>query len=711
MKPLLGLNSLLMTTAAVVMIAQPALSAPSEVTDVAIQATGSGISLQLKTDVGDRPQIFSAPRGKNWVTDVINTRLKLRSGSQFRQDNPAPGIASVQVVPLDANSIRIIVTGTDRLPSGQLVQRGATGLAFSVNADPGVALEPSTPARPAGPGATQQGASVGSATSAGSGGSPVAQTGQPPKGDVMVPNPPVTIDGESAVPQKFQPVPPFLPKAVAPPVGDIAISDLTYQPVTVDLGTSVRIPRLVLRDAPAREVLSLLARAAGLNLAFSPAAGEGAPAAGAAGAGAEGPKISLDVENEAVQDVFNSVLRLSGLEANRLNRTVFVSTKLPNDVRDVIVRTYRLNQVSADQASGFLVGMGAERVVTETKSVTTVNAIPVQGVTNAPPITQTSTSQQTTVTPLRVDLKDSTPVLRGLQVLVDTRLNSVTLVGPRNLVSLASSKMVELDLRKRQVAVNVRVLDVNLNNQTTLGSSVSSGTTKLNVGSNNGIASFIFNNATGSGGINVLKDLLLSLTAQVQTGNAKILTDPTVVVQEGQTAGVELTEEVVTNFKTTRETTNGVVTTTLEVEKEKAGLVLGLQIERIDDNGFVSLSVSPSLKRPLREVTIAGFANAITLLAERKLTSGTVRLRDGQSLVLSGIVQDTDRSTISKVPILGDLPLLGALFRSTNRSTERRELVVLVTPQILDDSDSSTFGYAYVPRADAAPTAPAVRPR
>jgi len=55
---------------------------------------------------------------------------------------------------------------------------------------------------------------------------------------------------------------------------------------------------------------------------------------------------------------------------------------------------------------------------------------------------------------------------------------------------------------------------------------------------------------------------------------------------------------------------------------------------------------------------------------------------------------------VTKVPILGDIPLLGALFRRTNRQNERREVIVLVTPRILDDSDRSTFGYTYTPGAD-----------
>jgi type IV pilus assembly protein PilQ len=89
------------------------------------------------------------------------------------------------------------------------------------------------------------------------------------------------------------------------------------------------------------------------------------------------------------------------------------------------------------------------------------------------------------------------------------------------------------------------------------------------------------------------------------------------------------------------------------------------------------------------------------LVQERRLQSGQIRLRDGQTLILSGIIQETDQTTVSKVPILGDIPLLGALFRSTSRQNGRQEVIVLLTPQIIEDSMGSSFGYNYTPGPEA----------
>jgi type IV pilus assembly protein PilQ len=191
--------------------------------------------------------------------------------------------------------------------------------------------------------------------------------------------------------------------------------------------------------------------------------------------------------------------------------------------------------------------------------------------------------------------------------------------------------------------------------------------------------------------------LLSALQAQVTSGNAKILTDPTLVVQEGQTATVNLTQEVFGGFRLQTQTdpTTNLTTQVQEPIIKRAGLILPINVQKIDDNGFITLTVNPVVS------AIGGSQSTpqgqITLVQERQLQSGQIRLRDGQTLILSGIIQESDRTEVRKVPILGDIPILGALFRSTSRINQRQEVIVLLTPQIIDDSQGSSFGYSYTP--------------
>jgi type IV pilus assembly protein PilQ len=687
-------GSILTSGAWMLLATQPAFAQATQVTNVRLNPSGQGVDVILETRDGDRPQIFTVSQGNTLVADVVNTQLALADGNGFLQNSPAPGISSVVVSQLDANSVRVTVTGDTEAPTGQISQ-GNEGVVLSVSPSGGAIAQQPVPA----PEATDRSDSDSETVAQRQ---PVAQTPD----DVLVPDPQIEIDGvpiPAPTQQNF--APPLLPRAVAPPVGDIAVSLVDTSPPTIDLGTGELVPRLVLRDAPVRDVLSLLARAAGLNVAYigqDPSLGEDAAVAAPDGATSE-IRVSLDIENEPVQDVFNYVLRISGLDANRTGRTIFVGPRLPNEARQLVTRNLRLNQVPVGTALNFLVGLGAETAVSRQRQVTFVSAVPVEtaaegGATVTEQSAQTFTEER--IETQRVDFQDSTPLLRGLQVIGDERTNSVTLVGAPNQVEIATAQLSQLDIRRRQVAINVRIVDVDLLAIDRASTSFSFGIndTFISSGADGLAVGFLDPGATG----NLDRNFIAALQLEVENENAKILTDPTLVVQEGQTAEVQLTEEVITNFEIETTGTGNDRTQTVTVERSPAGLILQVQVDRIDDNGFVSLSVAPSISAPssVERVELNDNTVDITLLAERRLTSGQVRVRDGQTLILSGIIQDADRTEVSKVPILGDIPLLGALFRSTRRENTRQEVIVVLTPQILDDSDTSTFGYSYTPQRE-----------
>jgi type IV pilus assembly protein PilQ len=194
-------------------------------------------------------------------------------------------------------------------------------------------------------------------------------------------------------------------------------------------------------------------------------------------------------------------------------------------------------------------------------------------------------------------------------------------------------------------------------------------------------------------------DILLRLRAQVVSGNAKILTDPTLVVQEGQSASVNLTSKVVTNVTETAGTGDNAVPA-INNEFEEVGLSITIGVPRVDDNGFITMEIQPRISSPTPDSNVVQTSLgpfAVSQVAKRELNSGRIRLRDGQSLILAGIIQETDSETITKWPILGDIPILGALFRNSLSNKDRSEVIIVVTPQILDDSDASNFGYSYTP--------------
>ncbi|MEL6223591.1 MAG: AMIN domain-containing protein [Cyanobacteria bacterium J06627_8] len=737
MKSHLGLAGIIGSCAASVLVSQVALAAGTEIRSVQVSESGTGIVVTLESANGEeRPQIFTVSRGNTLVADMVNTSLSLPDGDAFLQENPAPGIDAISVTQLDENSVRITVSGAEGAPVGQVQQDdGLIVFNFSAGgssadvAEPPPQLEATEPIQAPEPIVVPE---------------PEAEISQAPTvpplpddTDILVPDPTVRIDGNQVSRQLIRPsVPPTQPRAVAPPVGDIATSILNATPPSLDIGTREVVPRLVLRDAPAREVLSLLARAAGLNLAYVDPLQQTDVFDRSSGNVDDDTevRVSLDIENEPIEDVFNYVLRITGLEANRIGRTIFVSPRLPDSARNTVAVTIRLNQADATNAATYLATLGAEtRQFIEGQFSRVTERDPGTGLLNT-----VETFREPQVVTVEVDPGTSPVLINGLSATSDPRLNTVTLVGPPNSVQLAIELLTQLDARLRQVAVNLRILDVDLDAIEQFSSSFSFGIDDTRIINSNGVGLINFDEDSPAetsittqtigtsvagdftleesdvidGAIDIVRedvdfpdndafaftsDFLAQLQFAVTSGSAKILTDPTLVVQEGQTAELILADEVITNVEIETEGTGDDRTQTVTVERSNAGVTVSVQVQRIDDNGFVTLAVNPTVSAPsgTSDITVEGFSTELTLLSTRQLSSGNIRVRDGQTLILSGIIQDTDLVSVTKFPILGDLPIIGALFRRTSRTNERREVIILMTTDILDDSELSTFGYSY----------------
>ena len=120
--------------------------------------------------------------------------------------------------------------------------------------------------------------------------------------------------------------------------------------------------------------------------------------------------------------------------------------------------------------------------------------------------------------------------------------------------------------------------------------------------------------------------------------------------------------------------------TTITIDYKKFGVMLSFTPTVLDE-GKIAMQVSP-------EVSDLDFANAITTngfvipaLATRRMSTH-LEVKDGQTFAMAGLLKDEDRNVISKVPLIGDVPILGNLFRSSNWQKQQTELVVLVTPHI-----------------------------
>ena len=188
------------------------------------------------------------------------------------------------------------------------------------------------------------------------------------------------------------------------------------------------------------------------------------------------------------------------------------------------------------------------------------------------------------------------------------------------------------------------------------------------------------------------------VTAQITGSSAKVLADPTLIVQESESSSVGVGRTYTTKVDSSSSST-GVIS--CDQVKETAGLEVDVSVARVDDNGFVTLKVNPTLKAPAgapEPTTCNNVPYLLQNLSVRELKTGEFRVRDGQTLILTGVIQDDVKEQFTKWPILGDIPLIGQFFRKTTDTREKRELVIIVTPKIINDDQGGDYGYGYQPK-------------
>ena len=163
------------------------------------------------------------------------------------------------------------------------------------------------------------------------------------------------------------------------------------------------------------------------------------------------------------------------------------------------------------------------------------------------------------------------------------------------------------------------------------------------------------------------------LKALVTKNLAKILAEPNLLVKSGQEgkflAGSKFPVQVVTGV--------GALSGT-EIKYIDVGVKLNFK-PVVMENGLIFLKIDPA------EVSsIQGFlpSNGYPIIDTREIRSD-VQLKNGESLVLAGLLQEETIKTMSKIPLLGDIPILGALFRSTQDDLKEKELVFFITPKIV----------------------------
>lgn len=176
----------------------------------------------------------------------------------------------------------------------------------------------------------------------------------------------------------------------------------------------------------------------------------------------------------------------------------------------------------------------------------------------------------------------------------------------------------------------------------------------------------------------------------VKNGKGRILANPRILVTNGQESVIDLTSDYVSKIDAnTTATSAGSVTTYTYTIANDDGIKVNLT-PYISPEGYVTLNIKPNYATIKEEVPGFGQTANITvatLLQRSNLDLKNIRIKDGETLAIGGMVKETETKSIAKIPVLGDLPGVGMFFRNSKTKKEKSELVIMLTPKIVKDSE------------------------
>lgn len=190
--------------------------------------------------------------------------------------------------------------------------------------------------------------------------------------------------------------------------------------------------------------------------------------------------------------------------------------------------------------------------------------------------------------------------------------------------------------------------------------------------------------------------LVYAVNYLIENKKGRVLANPRVLLTSGQSSTIDLTSDYVSKV-TSQYLDNGSSSGSAQVQrdyevKDDNGIKVSIT-PFISPDGYVTLDIKPEYKTVKEQLYTKGETGeeelAVTLLQRRDLELKGIRIKDGETLVIGGMLQEQETKTVSKIPFLGELPVVGMFFRSTKTAKTKEEMVIMLTPQIAIDTEDA----------------------
>jgi len=265
---------------------------------------------------------------------------------------------------------------------------------------------------------------------------------------------------------------------------------------------------------------------------------------------------------------------------------------------------------------------------------------------------------------------------------INERLNSIVVTDTPQNLSLIRQAVQKLDVKAPQVMIEALIVNVKLTDEFkmgvdwTLGTSQNSLDMDLPATSSSPFGKLTFSKISGAWSFAGLIDFIET------HDNVRILASPRILVLNNHTATIDAVEEIPYS-EVTQTSTGGAIGST---SFKQAGIKLQVT-PQITDDGYIIMHVMPEQSAQTSTFTIED--SDVPVIDTRK-TETTLRVKNGQTIIIGGLRKKRPTAKEAKLPILGDIPLIGVLFRRVETEQVESELGVFITPHIYTDGKLST---------------------
>ncbi len=426
-------------------------------------------------------------------------------------------------------------------------------------------------------------------------------------------------------------------------------------------------------------------------------------------------RITLDLKNVSVGEVMEVVRDVYGydFEQTKTGYSVF-----PNTMR---TRIFTMNYLNVNRSGGSKMSVSSGQV-TESVSGTGATASTTQSISGSSISTESKSDFWN-------ELKESLTALvgnkKGRNVVVSPQSGMVVVRAmPHELRAvekfinktqsfvqrqvIIEAKILEVELNERfQTGINWAALQASGSNSTlvgqTGGGSIFGGSGVTGIAGNTGelnpsaLSQITGTAATAFGGmfslaLNVGSDFSAFIELLKTQGDVQVLSSPQISTVNNQKAVIKVGKDefFITDVKSNTSTTTATASTQSNVELTPffSGVALDV-IPQISEGGEIILHVHPTVSTVTEKTKDISIASGTTLsvplaISTIRESDSIIRAKSGQVVIIGGLMQNTVQQNVSKIPLLGDIPLLGALFRHTQDITKKSELVILLKPIVID---------------------------